>query len=249
MKNIILLLFVLLWMINFNFSFAQETVCTMDAMQCPDWTFVWRTWPNCEFNCSANYGSCTMDYNPVCAQPPMPTCPEWMMCAQVMPQPKTYSNKCLAELVKAEFLYEWECKDSNSSPWSAWEIETWWAEPISNMLESKICTSEYAPVCWEVQIQCIKSPCNPIKQTFSNSCEMSKNHLTKFLYNWECLSSKIETQVQTQLNNVLNKIDENKKESTIKKVISKIEVLLLKEDISDFKKWVLNFIKIVLTNY
>lgn len=33
-----------------------------------------------------------------------------------------------------------------------------------------ICTMEYAPVCGSVQVQCIKAPCNPVKQTFGNSC-------------------------------------------------------------------------------
>lgn len=32
------------------------------------------------------------------------------------------------------------------------------------------CTMEYAPVCATVQVQCIMAPCNPVEQTFSNSC-------------------------------------------------------------------------------
>lgn len=32
------------------------------------------------------------------------------------------------------------------------------------------CTMEYAPVCGSVQVQCITTPCNPVKQTFSNNC-------------------------------------------------------------------------------
>lgn len=32
------------------------------------------------------------------------------------------------------------------------------------------CTMEYAPVCASVQVQCIMAPCNPVEQTFSNSC-------------------------------------------------------------------------------
>lgn len=32
------------------------------------------------------------------------------------------------------------------------------------------CTMEYAPVCGSVEVQCITAPCNPIRQTFSNSC-------------------------------------------------------------------------------
>lgn len=53
-------------------------------------------------------------------------------------------------------------------------------------VDDGVCTMEFAPVCAEVQIQCIKAPCNPILQTFSNKCQMSKNKLAKFLYNGEC---------------------------------------------------------------
>lgn len=55
-----------------------------------------------------------------------------------------------------------------------------------------ICTMEYAPVCAEVQVQCIKAPCPPIQQTFWNKCQMQANSLAKFLYTWECKSSKLD---------------------------------------------------------
>ena len=35
---------------------------------------------------------------------------------------------------------------------------------------SVACTKEYAPVCGSVQVQCVTSPCNPVRQTFGNSC-------------------------------------------------------------------------------
>ena len=37
-------------------------------------------------------------------------------------------------------------------------------EPIS------ACTMQYSPVCWSVQVQCIRAPCYPIRQTFGNLC-------------------------------------------------------------------------------
>jgi hypothetical protein len=40
------------------------------------------------------------------------------------------------------------------------------------------CTKEYNPVCGQVQIQCIRAPCNPIMQTFGNKCEACSNRLT-----------------------------------------------------------------------
>jgi hypothetical protein len=36
--------------------------------------------------------------------------------------------------------------------------------------EPRMCTMEYAPVCAEVQVQCIKAPCYSAKQTFGNTC-------------------------------------------------------------------------------
>ena len=48
------------------------------------------------------------------------------------------------------------------------------------------CTADYAPVCATVEIQCIKAPCNPIQQTFSNSCEACKNSLAKSYIPGEC---------------------------------------------------------------
>lgn len=48
-----------------------------------------------------------------------------------------------------------------------------------------ICTMEYAPVCGSVQVQCIKAPCNPVKQTFGNSC-MAKAAQAMDIVQWEC---------------------------------------------------------------
>lgn len=53
---------------------------------------------------------CPEIYDPVCGQPPMPKCPEGMMCPQVMPQPKTYDNECYAALDGAEILQYDECE-------------------------------------------------------------------------------------------------------------------------------------------
>lgn len=40
-----------------------------------------------------------------------------------------------------------------------------------------VCTQDYKPVCALVQVQCIKAPCNPVEETFSNSCTACKNPL------------------------------------------------------------------------
>jgi len=51
---------------------------------------------------------------------------------------------------------------------------------------SKVCTTEYAPVCGEVQVQCIKAPCNPVQQTFSNECKLNKAG-AKFVHEGVCI--------------------------------------------------------------
>ncbi len=60
---------------------------------------------------------CTQEYAPICAQPPMPPCSNdpYISCMQVIPQPKTYSNSCMAWLDKASILYSWECKTTSST--------------------------------------------------------------------------------------------------------------------------------------
>ncbi len=44
--------------------------------------------------------------------------------------------------------------------------------------EDVMCTQQYAPVCGEVQVQCIKAPCYPVKQTFGNACMAGAAHAT-----------------------------------------------------------------------
>ena len=53
---------------------------------------------------------------------------------------------------------------------------------------STVCLAIYDPVCASVEIQCITEPCDPVKQTFSNICEMKKNPLAKFLHKGECVN-------------------------------------------------------------
>jgi hypothetical protein len=48
------------------------------------------------------------------------------------------------------------------------------------------CKDVYAPVCVEIQVQCIKAPCPVIKETYSNSCEAERNKLGEILYKGKC---------------------------------------------------------------
>jgi len=56
----------------------------------------------------------------------------------------------------------------------------------SNTHTMRPCTKEYIPVCAEVAIECITTPCEPIKQTFPNACVLSNNKKAKFLYKGIC---------------------------------------------------------------
>jgi peptidoglycan hydrolase-like protein with peptidoglycan-binding domain len=47
------------------------------------------------------------------------------------------------------------------------------------------CTKEYKPVCGGKQVVCITAPCDPIPQTYGNSCMMEADG-AKFLYEGQC---------------------------------------------------------------
>ena len=49
----------------------------------------------------------------VCAQPPMPVCPEGMLCAQVMPNPQTYINDCEMKKAGAQFIQNGNCPSTS----------------------------------------------------------------------------------------------------------------------------------------
>lgn len=52
---------------------------------------------------------CQESSGPVCGQPPMPLCPGGMLCAQVMPMPRTYANDCEMKQDNAEFIQNGAC--------------------------------------------------------------------------------------------------------------------------------------------
>lgn len=48
------------------------------------------------------------------------------------------------------------------------------------------CIEIYQPVCGTVQVQCITEPCDPVKETFSNSCFACQNPLVTSYTEGEC---------------------------------------------------------------
>lgn len=61
----------------------------------------------------------------------------------------------------------------------------------------KACTKEYNPVCALTQIQCITTPCDPIPETYGNSCMMEAAN-AEFLYQGECAADEEPTMCTMQ---------------------------------------------------
>ncbi len=57
---------------------------------------------------------------------------------------------------------------------------------IAEQRKAEVCAQIYQPVCATVQIQCIKAPCDPIKQTFENVCTACQNSLVASYTQGEC---------------------------------------------------------------
>lgn len=111
--------------------------------------------------------------------------------------------------------------------------------------QPKMCTMEYAPVCAEVQVQCVKAPCYPAKQTFSNTCMAGDNSI---LFQWSCsdymndeVYNNYESKraaVQEIISKVNTKTLEKMNESLDQKIemvkLSRIAVEVQKERISKY---------------
>ena len=111
--------------------------------------------------------------------------------------------------------------------------------------EPRICTMEYAPVCAEVTLQCIKAPCYSAQETFSNTCSAWDNPV---LFQWECSSylntdtyrkyeSKREDiqELISELNiNILKKMNESLDEKIESVKLSRIAVEVQKERITKY---------------
>ncbi|OUR92918.1 hypothetical protein A9Q84_20630 [Halobacteriovorax marinus] len=52
---------------------------------------------------------CNTQSGEVCAQPPMPVCPQGMACAQVMPMPLIYPSECDMKRAGAQFIKNGSC--------------------------------------------------------------------------------------------------------------------------------------------
>jgi len=86
----------------------------------------------------------------------------------------TNFEECVAAGNPIMESYPRQCSDQDQTFFEEIEKDPSLPTPPNLPLDSrnqKPCTREYQPVCGEVQVQCIKAPCPPIKTTFSNRCE------------------------------------------------------------------------------
>lgn len=71
------------------------------------------------------------------------------------------------------------CKLSDIHP------DTWWICEKEDA-STKICTMDYTPVCWSVEVKCEKNCNSIVYKTFGNKCALESNSKAKFAYNWAC---------------------------------------------------------------
>lgn len=126
---------------------VDGVACTMEAKECPDGSYVGRSGPNCEF------AACpTVVENPdepvssddmvVCTMDAK-QCPDGSYVGRVGP-------------------------DCSFAPCPTAQTQAIVCADSSRNVDA--CIEIYQPVCASVEVQCITAPCDPVPQTYSNSC-------------------------------------------------------------------------------
>lgn len=121
--------------------------------------------------------NCPAVYEPVCGQPPMPECPQGLSCPQVMPQPKTYGNRCELGLSGGIFISSGAC---DSDPRQRDDLN---------------CPAVYDPVCGQPPMRDCPPGVDcpqvmPQPRTFGNSCELGLAK-ANFISAGECKDDEI----------------------------------------------------------
>jgi len=153
---------------------CTEMYCETPAEpQCLQYTWTWIDLSGCVSyfdgcnNCSVKDGrpdACTLMY---CETPSQPKCNAYGT---------GWSNETWA------IIDTW----TTSSEWTDVVTGNELSSPSSPGSEWTACSMIYTPVCASVQVECIKAPCPPVEQTFSNTCVMNQNKLATFLHDGEC---------------------------------------------------------------
>lgn len=150
------------------------------------------------------------------------------------------SEEQLAKNPLATYAYDGICKESDVQTW------TTLPEPPNLPKNPQKCDKITSPVCWEIQVQCIKAPCYPIEQTFSNQCELEKNNLATFLYAGKCVWDTTKQKLQKQWNTIIKKYESKLSPQAMKKVLDKVQIkvdnLLKKEKVESQKTSLLRYI-------
>lgn len=149
--------------------------CTMEALQCPDGSYVGRTGPNCEF------AACPVIEEPsdgdTDANPPLDAvvctmdareCPDGTFVGRVAPN-------C-----------EFAACGNGEQPNAPIVIND---DPILCSDESRLaeaCIEIYAPVCGLTKVECVTEPCEPVPETYSNSCFACQNERVVSYTEGEC---------------------------------------------------------------
>ena len=111
-----------------------------------------------------SHSPCKKIYKPVCGEV---TNPCFVAPCEIKKQ--TFYNLCMLKRNKnATLLHKGKCKTDKPTH------------------RPKPCNKVYRPVCAKIAVDCIKSPCKPKYQTFSNLCLMGNNPKAKFVRNGRC---------------------------------------------------------------
>lgn len=101
--------------------------------------------------------------------------------AQGNPVMESFPRQCRDSKTGNSFVEDIDLNDNASTTGTAEKFLC-----PADRKETDVCIELYEPVCATVNIQCIKAPCDPIKETFSNSCTACINPLVESYTRGEC---------------------------------------------------------------
>lgn len=96
---------------SFTHSYSQAGIYTIIVVVQDDKGNYGKTAMSVKVGNVEQAAACTLEYKPVCGQPPEPFCRKYPpFCALATPGPQTYSNACFMKIAGATLLYEGACK-------------------------------------------------------------------------------------------------------------------------------------------
>ncbi len=142
---------------------GEPVACTMDAKMCPDGSTVGRTGPNCEFE------ECLVSELPIRYGENMSNMEEYRSdCERRMGVFNECGSACGPEAEVCIDVCSMICEGPAEAHQPHVPQDSTFCTHESKEVEA--CIEIYQPVCGLTEVQCIKAPCYPVPQTFSNSC-------------------------------------------------------------------------------